>query len=214
MMDKKNINGVMFNAYPDSIGTSLKDTIQLFKKEMFKDAFSFFYVLPTFFNSDLDRGFSIIDYNLNEALVIVISQSGRSPDILAQAKMAKEAGAFFSSNPGIRQITTRANTVLNAAKYMSLISINEVEAAALVTCLSAVDKNLDWGKPVDDEPVLQSEGGAISLLKFCETHKQYWENFPTIPFEKPTQNNKKLWDSKLNHTKEVPGLRIKLSFCP
>ena len=69
MMDKKNINGVMFNAYPDSIGTSLKDTIQLFKKEMFKDAFSFFYVLPTFFNSDLDRGFSIIDYNLNEALV-------------------------------------------------------------------------------------------------------------------------------------------------
>ncbi len=89
------------------------------------------------------------------------------------AEMAKEAGAFFSSNPGIRQITTRANTVLNAAKFMSLISINEVEAAALVTCLSAVDKNLDWGKPVDDEPVLQSEGGAISLLKFCETlHQQ------------------------------------------
>ncbi len=32
--------------------------------------------------------------NLNEALVIVISQSGRSPDILAQAKMAKEAGGY------------------------------------------------------------------------------------------------------------------------
>ncbi|QIR15186.1 glucosamine-6-phosphate deaminase NagB-II [Shewanella aestuarii] len=31
---------------------------------------------------------------LEGALVIVISQSGRSPDILAQAKMAKEAGAF------------------------------------------------------------------------------------------------------------------------
>ena len=25
--------------------------------------------LPTFFNSDLDRGFSIIDYNLNKELV-------------------------------------------------------------------------------------------------------------------------------------------------
>lgn len=31
---------------------------------------------------------------LKEALVIVISQSGRSPDIIAQAKMAKESGAY------------------------------------------------------------------------------------------------------------------------
>ena len=31
---------------------------------------------------------------LEGALVIVISQSGRSPDILAQARMAKNAGAF------------------------------------------------------------------------------------------------------------------------
>ncbi|MGI2257727.1 glucosamine-6-phosphate deaminase NagB-II [Shewanella sp. GXUN23E] len=31
---------------------------------------------------------------LNDGLVIVISQSGRSPDILAQAKMAKAAGAY------------------------------------------------------------------------------------------------------------------------
>jgi glucosamine--fructose-6-phosphate aminotransferase (isomerizing) len=31
---------------------------------------------------------------LKNALVLVISQSGRSPDILAQARMAKEAGAF------------------------------------------------------------------------------------------------------------------------
>ncbi len=32
--------------------------------------------------------------NLQDALVIIISQSGRSPDILAQAKQAKENGAF------------------------------------------------------------------------------------------------------------------------
>jgi sucrose phosphorylase len=35
----------------------------------FKDVFSLLYVLPTFFNSDLDRGFSIIDYNLNKELI-------------------------------------------------------------------------------------------------------------------------------------------------
>lgn len=67
---KKNIpNGVMLNAYPDSIGNNLRDLITLLKKPEFKDVFSLFYVLPTFFNSDLDRGFSIIDYNLNEDLV-------------------------------------------------------------------------------------------------------------------------------------------------
>nr|VFK56495.1 MAG: sucrose phosphorylase [Candidatus Kentron sp. TUN] len=71
---KKNKNnelptGVMFNAYPDSIGRNLTDTVRMLKRPEFKDVFSLFYILPTFFNSDLDRGFSIIDYNLNNALV-------------------------------------------------------------------------------------------------------------------------------------------------
>ncbi|WP_299209739.1 glycosidase [uncultured Dokdonia sp.] len=62
-------NGVMLNAYPDSIGTHLKDTVAMLQLPAFANAFSLFYVLPTFFNSDLDRGFSIIDYNINEELV-------------------------------------------------------------------------------------------------------------------------------------------------
>jgi sucrose phosphorylase len=62
-------NGVMLNAYPDSIGEKLSDTLALLQRPEFKDTFSFFYVLPTFFNSDLDRGFSVIDYNLNDELV-------------------------------------------------------------------------------------------------------------------------------------------------
>jgi sucrose phosphorylase len=59
----------MFNAYPDSIGDRLADLVALLKRPEFHDAFSLFYILPTFFNSDLDRGFSIIDYDLNEKLV-------------------------------------------------------------------------------------------------------------------------------------------------
>ncbi|MBG7613492.1 glycosidase [Polaribacter sp. BAL334] len=62
-------NGVMFNAYPDSIGTKLSDLVTFFQKKELENTFSFCYLLPTFFNSDLDRGFSIIDYNLNEELV-------------------------------------------------------------------------------------------------------------------------------------------------
>jgi len=63
------LRGVMLNAYPDSIGTRLADTVRLLQRPELKDAFSLFYILPTFFNSDLDRGFSIIDYDINEELV-------------------------------------------------------------------------------------------------------------------------------------------------
>ncbi|WP_341226099.1 hypothetical protein [uncultured Arcticibacterium sp.] len=68
-MDNGIPNGVMLNAYPDSIGEKLADTVRMLNLEEFKNAFSLFYVLPTFFNSDLDRGFSIIDYDLNQELV-------------------------------------------------------------------------------------------------------------------------------------------------
>ena len=54
-------NGVMFNAYPDSIGERFADTVALLDRPELESVFSFFYVLPTFFHSDLDRGFSIID---------------------------------------------------------------------------------------------------------------------------------------------------------
>lgn len=62
-------NGVMLNAYPDSIGTRLSDIVALLQLPEFDSVFSLFYILPTFFQSDLDRGFSISCYELNEELV-------------------------------------------------------------------------------------------------------------------------------------------------
>lgn len=59
--------GPMLNAYPDSIGGDLKACIRLLKSPEFENVFSAFYILPSLFNSDLDRGFSIIDYGINEA---------------------------------------------------------------------------------------------------------------------------------------------------
>ena len=61
--------GVMLNAYPDSIGGRLSDIVDLLERPEFAQVFSLFYVLPTMFNSDLDRGFSVIDYDLNTDLV-------------------------------------------------------------------------------------------------------------------------------------------------
>lgn len=64
----KNPLGAMFNAYPDSIGSRLSDTVELLQRPEFRGAFTSFYILPSVFNTDLDRGFSLIDYNLSELL--------------------------------------------------------------------------------------------------------------------------------------------------
>ena len=51
------------------IGNNLSDIVQMLRRAEFKDVFSLFYIQPTVFHSDLDRGFSIIDYELNDELV-------------------------------------------------------------------------------------------------------------------------------------------------
>ncbi|SER95310.1 sucrose phosphorylase [Butyrivibrio fibrisolvens] len=68
MENKYTDNGPMLNAYPDSIGGTLGDIVSFLEKPELKDAFQSFYILPSIFNTDLDRGFSVIDYNINEEL--------------------------------------------------------------------------------------------------------------------------------------------------
>ncbi len=67
---KKNFvdNGPMLNAYPDSMGGTMADIVSVLSKEEFKDVFQSFYILPSIFNTDLDRGFSVIDYSINEEM--------------------------------------------------------------------------------------------------------------------------------------------------
>ena len=58
----------MLNAYPDSMGGTLADIAAVLEKDELKGAFSSFYILPSLFNTDLDRGFSVIDYGLDQTL--------------------------------------------------------------------------------------------------------------------------------------------------
>ena len=62
-------NGPMLNAYPDSIGGNLNEIVKFLQKPELKDVFSSFYILPSLYHSDLDRGFCVVDYGLNEELV-------------------------------------------------------------------------------------------------------------------------------------------------
>lgn len=61
-------NKPMLNAYPDSMGGTLGDITEILEKEEMKDVFSSFYILPSVFNTDLDRGFSVINYDLNQIM--------------------------------------------------------------------------------------------------------------------------------------------------
>lgn len=58
----------MLNLYPDSIGRTLADAGNFLAQPELKDVFSSVYVLPSLFHSDLDRGFCVVDYDLNEDL--------------------------------------------------------------------------------------------------------------------------------------------------
>ncbi len=60
--------GPMLNAYPDSIGGRLSDIVALLGRPELRGAFRSFYILPSLFNTDLDRGFSVIDYGISETL--------------------------------------------------------------------------------------------------------------------------------------------------
>ena len=62
-------NGVMFNAYPDSCGDTFSQMVNVLKKKELKDLFSIFYILPSMFNSDLDRGFSVKSYELDGNMI-------------------------------------------------------------------------------------------------------------------------------------------------
>ena len=59
-------SGPMLNVYPDSIGGTLGNIVDFLQMSELKKVFQSLYILPSVFNTDLDRGFSVIDYGLNE----------------------------------------------------------------------------------------------------------------------------------------------------
>ncbi len=77
-----NNSGPMLNAYPDSMGGTLKDIVALLQTPEFKNVFQAFYILPSIFNTDLDRGFSVIGYELNN-----LYASRKDLDLLKEMNM-------------------------------------------------------------------------------------------------------------------------------
>lgn len=59
-------NKPMLNVYPDSMGGRLSDIAGFLERDEAEGAFGSIYILPSLYHSDLDRGFSVISYDLNK----------------------------------------------------------------------------------------------------------------------------------------------------
>lgn len=60
--------GPMLNLYPDSVGGNLAAVADFLELPELRGAFSSVYVLPSLYHSDLDRGFCVVDYELEKTL--------------------------------------------------------------------------------------------------------------------------------------------------
>lgn len=140
---KNNRNGVIFNAYPDSLGSTLQGALKLLRFPEFKNAFSQFYLLPTFFNSDLDRGFSIIDYNLNEDLI--------QPEDLDELK---KLGLSLKLDLVINHLS------INASQFQDLIRSGPASECA--------DFFIDWNKFWEGRGRFSPEGYIIPDDQYLE----------------------------------------------
>lgn len=60
--------GAMLNAYPDSMGGNLSEIARTLNLPQLRGAFRSFYILPSLFHTDLDRGFSVISYDLDRRM--------------------------------------------------------------------------------------------------------------------------------------------------
>lgn len=166
----QNINGVMLNAYPDSVGSNLQDIITMLKLPEFKNAFSLFYILPTFFNSDLDRGFSIIDYNINKELV-------SKQDLEALEKL---------------NISLKFDIVLN---HLSVASPQFKDLLKHGESSKYKDFFIDWNAFWKDEGVMDAEGVVIPNKEYLDKLFMRKSGLPILKVRFPDGTEKPYWNT-------------------
>ena len=163
-------NGVMLNAYPDSIGKKLNDTIKLLQRPEFQNVFSLFYILPTFFHSDLDRGFSISSYDHNDELV--------SPEDLA---------ALDTLN-----VVLKFDFVLN---HLSVRSRQFLDMLAKGDRSKYRDFFVDWNKFWEGEGELGDEGYVIPNQKHLDRLFMRKPGLPILMVRFPDGTERPYWNT-------------------
>ena len=160
----------MFNAYPDSIGKKLSDIVEMLQRPEFRDTFSLFYILPTFFHSDLDRGFSIIDYDINEELV--------SPDDLDELQAL---GIQIKLDLVLNHLSVRSPQFLDILK-------NGNESPYL-------DFFIDWNEFWKDHGTLNDDHTVIPDKEYLDKLFMRKPGLPILKVRFPDRTMKTYWNT-------------------
>jgi len=95
------------------------------------------------------------------------------PDLVARAKAS---GAMVAANPGIRQLTSRTADFMRTLGNLDLLSVNRVEAEALVPAFATRAEGQDPLPPEGAPPLLKrglSFGGfEMGLLRFLRSVRE------------------------------------------
>ncbi len=163
--------GPMLNAYPDSLGGTLSDAVAFLQEKEVKGAFSSFYILPSLFNTDLDRGFSVIDYGINGVIAT-------EEDLEALQSMGIDLKLDFILN----------HLSVQSPQFQDLVEKGDASAYK--------DFFIDWNKfwegcgDLDEEGVLvprqeyikdmffRKPGLPVLVVEFADgTKRPYWNTF-------------------------------------
>ena len=163
--------GPMLNAYPDSLGDTLSDAVAFLQEKEVKGAFSSFYILPSLFNTDLDRGFSVIDYGINGVIAT-------EEDLEALQSMGIDLKLDFILN----------HLSVQSPQFQDLVEKGDASAYK--------DFFIDWNKfwegcgDLDEEGVLvprqeyikdmffRKPGLPVLVVEFADgTKRPYWNTF-------------------------------------
>ncbi|MCU7653546.1 sucrose phosphorylase [Acutalibacter sp. LFL-21] len=161
----------MLNAYPDSLGGTLSDAVAFLQEKEVKGAFSSFYILPSLFNTDLDRGFSVIDYGINGVIA-------KEEDLEALQSMGIDLKLDFILN----------HLSVQSPQFQDLVEKGDASAYK--------DFFIDWNKfwegcgDLDENGVLvprqeyikdmffRKPGLPVLVVEFADgTKRPYWNTF-------------------------------------
>ncbi len=163
-------DGVMFNAYPDSCGGNLGEIVKLLRRKECQGLFSYFYILPSMFQSDLDRGFSVISYDLNRELA-------RPEDLEALGDMGIELKLDFvlnhlsSQSPQFQDLLEKGD----ASRY--------------------VDAFIDWNKFWEGHGEMSDEGYIIPEEKYLSVLFMRKPGLPILKVPFPDGSTRFYWNT-------------------
>ena len=168
-------NGVILNVYPDSCGGSLAQTVRFLKAHNFAELFTSIYLLPTVYNSDLDRGFSIIDYELN-----------------AELATGQDINSIQAMNMGLILDLVLNHISTQSPQFMDLLKKGDES--------KFVDFFIDWNKFWEGQGEYSNEGYIVPHPVHLNKLFMRKPEFPIVKVVFPDNTTRYFWNTFNQHT--------------